>query len=810
MKKIALYLIGLYTVASVFSCSSSKKETKDLLQPTKEVVKEVLVPCTILTDSLLPQEVNLKYDITPLSYQELRLLRSYVYATKGYWFIEGDINKFFTSKTDWYYPLCDSLAYKETLPKSVYDIVLTEEEQRFVDRIDKRLKAMDLDATITNKEGIRLYNPALCVNLFQLDNQEDKFFDMLSDHNFAIAKTNREQLFNIYEANDYQCMPSFITTDLYLQAFHMYFGYVLKSLEDQQFGPAMLRVITALHDESMKMAGETTREDVRNHAEYNATFFAIAGRLLADTTLAVPPTYQTDYQEEMNRIMAQQDEFSPYLDYTNVYFPYSLFKPRGHYTRKESSQKYFRAMMWLQTASFCREDSIARQRTILMGTALNRAPQTIREDCRNVNNTLTFLMGEPDNLSVIEIADKLKSMGITDMERALKESVQEDIGKWLEEAFKTRNRIAPKIQISCADKINFMPQRYEADNEILGEMTDVTPDSRRAFPKGLDVFAALGVENATTLLDSFYREADNWTDYTQTAGKMKEQFGNKKDWNRTMYDKWMETLLCLQQTNNYHPGFMKTSAWQRKSLNTALASWAELKHDAILYAEQPMAAECGGGGELPIPVVVGYVEPNMPFWQKMKELLTLNRKILTKAGMLTTDLNEKTDRLEEMVDFCINVVNKEMMNEKLTDEEYMTIQKMGSSMEWFTLSIIDPELYGLMWEDLKGPDRNIAIVADVYTRNVSGCTKNGILHEATGLANAIYVPVKIGRNIFITCGATFSYYEFVRPLGERLTDEEWQQMLRDGNAPDIPKWMQPLMLDKEPDVNEEIFYNTGC
>ena len=31
-----------------------------------------------------------------------------------------------------------------------------------------------------------------------------------------------------------------------------------------------------------------------------------------------------------------------------------------------------------------------------------------------------------------------------------------------------------------------------------------------------------------------------------------------------------------------------------------------------------MAAECGGAGP-PDPIVVGYVEPNLPFWRKMGE-----------------------------------------------------------------------------------------------------------------------------------------------------------------------------------------------
>lgn len=811
MKKTFHYLLALCMAIAIIGCSSSPKRQETPTEQTKEIVQEVYTPCTILTDSLLTRDIDLRVDIDTLSYQELRLLRSYVYASKGFWFIDGDINNFFLTKTDWYYNLCDSLAYFGQLPETYADVPLTAEEKEFVTRIDKRIWELDADTVRTSTDGLRLYNPDLCVNLFQMDNPDDQFIGMLTDHNLAIARTNCKQLFNIYEENDYQCMPSFITTDLYLQAFHMYFSYILKTLENRQFIPALSRTIEALHNESMQMALKAEDISLRADAEYNATFFAIAGHLLTDTTLTVPSAHEDDYKEEIRKILAQEDIFSPYLGYTDVYFSYSLFKPRGHYIRKESSQRYFRAMMWLQTASFCREDSMALRKTVLMATALNRIPKSAQKDCRNVYDALTFLMGEPDNLSVIEIADKLKSMGITDTQRSVNENVLADINEWLIAMFKTRNRIAPKIQISCADKINFMPQRYEMDNEILSEMTDVTPNSERPYPKGLDILAAMGTESAATLLDTVYHEAGKWEKYTETADKMKARFSKISDWNRTMYDKWIETLVCLQRTEKGCPDLLKTPAWQRKNLNTALASWAELKHNAILYAEQPMAAECGDGNMLPAPIIMGYVEPNLLFWQKLKELIVLNRKVLAKAGFLTTDIEEKTAMLEEKVDFCIQVVKKELRNKKLSEEEYLTIQKMGSSMEWFTLSVIDPDQpYLSTWDALKGPDRSIAVVADVYTRNVPDCGKNGILHEATGQAQAIYVPVKIGRNIFLTRGATFSYYEFVRPLGERLTDEEWQQMLHDKQAPDIPVWMQPLILDKEPEVNEEIFYHTGC
>ena len=156
------------------------------------------------------------------------------------------------------------------------------------------------------------------------------------------------------------------------------------------------------------------------------------------------------------------------------------------------------------------------------------------------------------------------------------------------------------------------------------------------------------------------------------------------------------------------------------------------------------------------------------------------------------------------------MTEKELRGDTLTQEEYRSIQKAGSSIEWFTLGVIEPGTSYSMWDQVKGAERSVALVADVFTRNVPGCGKNGILHEATGTANAIYVLVDIGGLTYLTRGATFSYYEFVRPLDERLTDEEWQQMLRDGKAPDVPEWIRPYLLKQLPVVNEGFFYSSGC
>ena len=133
--------------------------------------------------------------------------------------------------------------------------------------------------------------------------------------------------------------------------------------------------------------------------------------------------------------------------------------------------------------------------------------------------------------------------------------------------------------------------------------------------------------------------------------------------------------------------------------------------------------------------------------------------------------------MNDYVTFLIQVTEKELRGEKLTEPEYRTLEYMGSSIEYFTLSVVDPDLHLDDWSLVQGQDMSIAIVADIYTRNIRWCNKNGILHVATGNAINYYVVVEIEGNLYLTRGATFSYYEFVQPLGTRFTDVDWQIML---------------------------------
>ena len=146
--------------------------------------------------------------------------------------MEADINAFFSANTKWYNNLVNDIYWdaeegKGKFAESYEEVNLTPEEKAFVDRIDARMTELRQHQFI-QRDSYYLGNTNNIVNLFQFKDIDKEILEKLQQNNFVITKGNNLQLFHAYEENDYRQVPNFITTDLYLQAFHMYFSYILK------------------------------------------------------------------------------------------------------------------------------------------------------------------------------------------------------------------------------------------------------------------------------------------------------------------------------------------------------------------------------------------------------------------------------------------------------------------------------------------------------------------------------------------------------------------------------------------------------
>jgi hypothetical protein len=230
---------------------------------------------------------------------------------------------------------------------------------------------------------------------------------------------------------------------------------------------------------------------------------------------------------------------------------------------------------------------------------------------------------------------------------------------------------------------------------------------------------------------------------------------------------------------------MTNDAWTRKSLNTVLGSWTELKHDTLLYAKQVMA-EMGGG---PPQDVKGYVEPEPEFYARIAALAGMTRDGLVQRGLLevSSDPSEKSDynaidQLEKLALDLKRISEKELKDEALTAAEYELIKYYGGRIEEITIqsSDVTDEGSGVPQTDIH--DQDAAVVADV-------ATGNGLaLEEGTGRIMEIYVVVPIEGQLVLTRGGIYSHYEFTQSSGERLTDEQWRERLNNNQVPPLDEW----------------------
>lgn len=767
--------------------------------------------------------IDTNMDISQLSLAELRIVRNGFAARQGHIFMDAPLREIF-SQTSWYDSLMWARFEKTEATKGYgwsedpddntfkpLPLSYTKAEQAFINRIQQREK--ELRKTQYHPREGYLEDPDKMLNTFQLKTFDPLLKDKLGRNGFAIVPGKKIQLFHVYEKNDYSDFPSFVTTDLYLQLFHFYFDAIVRDIEEKTLDSLVLTLCQTMYENVSAKARTTTDKRMKSANEYCQAYFAIAQALLTGKEApAVSPQYAPMVKEELQKIYASEDDFSEFLDYKDVKYSYSLFRPRGHYSRNERIQRYFRGMMWLQNVHFGTDKPQQMAYAMALASAVN-GNEKAKRAYQEVFEPMTFIFGKPDNVTIFQVYEEIQKTGLP-IEKLLKSKrALRQLGQRVEALGERQTRIRPKFEVTSHCKINFMPQRYMPDAEVLNEMIDAKNDpTKRGVPSALDVFAAMGNTLAEKILLGDLHAAEQWEGFLPTLANMKQRMG-EIEWDETVATRWLNSLLVMTGEDANYPYFMQTEQWGKKNLNTALASYAELKHDAILYAKQPAGAECGGYGP-PDPILKGYVEPNVPFWNRAIALCQTLKEVLQRYHLMTEKATATTDALIEQAQFLLQVSQKELQHKPLTETEYHQIEFIGSTYEYISLQLAkEDEQFLDGWDNVHGADREVSIVADVYTANAPNNPQKSILYEATGPAYEIYVVVEIDGNLVLTRGAVLSYREFTRPLGEqRLTDEDWQQYRRQHPSYGIPQWMDEIIvpLEKEPEDNEELFYSSGC
>ncbi len=639
------------------------------------------------------------------------------------------------------------------------------------------------------------------VNLRQFGKLTGEQKALLAKNGFFVTPSQDKQLYFAYENNDYLVIPSFVSSDTVLQLYHIFYDYTLREVEGERLMAACEKLTRHMYEQTQQVWQQAADAEVKQAGLKNVAYFGVAMRLLGMKTEG-PPEAEAMIEKELETIAAHSGRKPSAIFPNSVDF--SQFIPRGHYTRSEKLKRYFKAMMWYGLVPFPLEwpesgqpdyEQIRQSLLIthlLYGTEIDGKPAL--ETWLRIYEPTVFYVETADDLTPAEwreVAEKVygRLPGPGDLA---------DNGR-LDAFFAAAMRLrGPQIanvfqkDVPTGRQFRFMGQRVIPDSYMLQELVfskvGTWPEDPRLMPMGMDVMAALDSARAYYWLDKVLKETDYYR-YNEQLAKLKKEFAAKPEsaWRKNLYWGWLWVLRgVLAEPGAGYPSFMRNQAWLDKSLNTVLASWAELRHDTILYAKQSVTSECGGEEEKQPPVPKGYVEPQVEAYHRMLRLTRATREGLAARDLLTPALKESFGQMEDLLTFLERIAVKELTGQRLKAAEYDQIRLIGADLEVITNQITQA-IGGEEGELISEADEDMAVVADVHTAHPS------CLEEGVGHAGHIYVVVPIEGKLYLTRGAVFSHYEFTWPVSDRLTDEAWQEMLAKKKAPKPPIWTKTFL-----------------
>ena len=483
---------------------------------------------------------------------------------------------------------------------------------------------------------------------------------------------------------------------------------------------------------------------------------------------------------------------------------YGAYKPVGHYAGDPDLETYFRGMTWFGRVHFRLIDPdnphfVPSRVPLIVTLALRRAQLGMKSASdlwANVYQTLNFVIGPSDDAGPLEYTALMdvvygKSPGFQDIA---------DETRWQDFLNQSKQLPAPQINslfvISTVDLQpekgwRFMGQRFTLDgfifqNLIFDKVQERADHVQRWFPSGLDVMAAFSSTVALQPLKDM--GAMTFPNYLDQLVKLQHavQAQPKEQWLNRFYDGWLYSFFpVLGAKNAVFPAYMQTTAWGYKDLNAALGSWAELKHDTVLYTKMPEGA--GGGGSPTSNPAPSYVEPNPEAFFRMAYLAhSLAFGLQDRLKVYPSHASDEGSNMS--LDYGLNqlaslgdryqrlgdIAAKELAGESLTEEDNAAITNCLGMIECQHEMAV---YTGATDEMPKSP-----VIAAV-----SGA-QSSVLEVGIGNVDRIYVIVPLEGQKEVAQGGIFSYYEFTQPRDQRLTDEEWRAKLAGRAAPVLPAW----------------------
>lgn len=626
--------------------------------------------------------------------------------------------------------------------------------------------------------------------------------------------TNFDRMYELYLYNRDHGRDTLVTTDSVLHTTHLLFDFTLRAAEIQHLDMNLRELTQAM----MTRMAEHQMDEARKRYfmapppfgyARAAAYFGVAQRLLnPDATVIDDIAPLVDREVALIRAHAGR-QVSPVM---GVMEDYSQYVPRGHYTRNETFRRFFLAMMWYGRAGFpisgekspgvklTRDEARANAWVgIMLARNLDDTPLYRRPDSptplglwTSIYRPTQFIVGESDDLTPPEYVALTKEIFGDTLPGGWTKDAQEKTDAFIARAMALRPpRILGTVQTDRETAppvaLRLLGQRFTPDSDVFQRL--VHPRVRdRYMPSGLDVMAALGSNRALAWQQQLGITGKFPGYANQLNDLMAELNGfDEAAWAKTAYLLWLRALkdlLAAPGTGDaagakpVYPEWVASPAWQDKQLNAALGSWAELRHDTILYVKQSYTVLATA---MPMPArgTAVYVEPSTQVYADLITLIKTLRETLTAQGVFPAELAPNFRQFQNLLEGLHLQSAMDLHPGRAYDltqegwENLRMVSRIGEVLQ--DVETLPEPLRGALTGT---EDMRMAVIADVH----ADLNTQRVLEVGVGRVMAVVVPARIDGKVVQACGPVFTYYEFAQPVDQRLTDAAWQDMLGGNRA----------------------------
>jgi hypothetical protein len=645
-------------------------------------------------------------------------------------------------------------------------------------------------------------------------------------------------------------VPVFVTSDTLLHLYHIQFDETLKSIEEKEFYPDLIKVSQALMDKSMAQY-KSLKKDLKEASRRNSAFFAVGLKLLSPDA-KVPGAVSKEVGWELEHIDKHEgfpgSPFNPAdiqkVEENSVFRymeDYSQYVPRGHYTRSEELKKYFKAMIWYGRMSFIlkgREPhgpisppakalispEFAKVQTLqasLIAAAAGESlpdQRTVAQVWDRIYLVTAFYVGFSDDLSLYDYRDVLRkafgskiTLAEFDNDKKLFDMLVEFAQKPSPKIYGGTGQSGVKVgpgepfTPEHLDKIlgntkgmRFMGQRFVPDSYFMSQL--VSPGAGdytgRRTPRP---FTWIPIPDGE--VRGFPRGLDVMSLLgSRRAGEILQSEGDTDyTFYQSQFDKLKQEMASFNEKD-----WNKNLYWSWLNTLRALLQEFPTGYQSFMQTPAWLDKELNG--------VLGSwssLRHDTILYVKQSYTPTMVRESVERPGPVEKPV---VGYVEPVAEFYARLVAMtRMTNKGLKDLKVLdpASEARLTSLENILSRLLEITLKELRNQELRENEyafiRNFGeslqsavagvdakgmkttIIADVHTdQNTKNC-----LEEGTGYVDLILAAYQVpdGR-IIIGAGPVLSYYEFKHPMGDRLTDEKWQGMLAGGQAPEKPGWVK--------------------